>query len=181
MADFAHSTVAPEFLPVRADLHHIPTTCPADLTLTQWRAAMHECIEAHLAAVDALVAVLDAQTPDADLEDDGTGEPILGWPDGTPGLGALDCASGGDDDREEENEHGGDVQDEPHDEKEQADDEPNLGRSETIDQSVACYTGTDPEFDRRGLAWWQDGNVLGNRMLRERGLPTLRGVPGLWW
>lgn len=61
-------------------------------------------------AIGRLIAFLDAIDGDENLEPD-----------------LADTA----DDREEENEHGGDVLDEPHDDQEQGDREPSLGWPET--------------------------------------------------
>lgn len=65
--------------------------------------------------IDRLIELLDAIDGDLDLE------PSLGWPEGGPDLFAADHAY---DELEEEDEHGGDVVDEPHDDGE---DEPDLG------------------------------------------------------
>jgi hypothetical protein len=103
---------------------------------------------------------------DADDEDDGCSEPSLGAPE--PELRGADYhfpegatfahaeplgsqvgwSRSGDDDREQEDEHGGDVQDEPHDDGLHggADSEPSLGW--TIDGRVGC--NTDRELDLSG-------------------------------
>lgn len=103
---------------------------------------------------------------DPDDEDDGCGEPSLGAPE--PELRGADYhfpegaifahaeplgsqvgwARGGDDDREHEDEHGGDVQDEPHDDGLHcgADSEPSLGW--TIDGHIGC--NSDRELDPSG-------------------------------
>lgn len=64
------------------------------------------------ATVEHLIAILDRFDGDENVEDAGDNEPSLGWtemearfPHYHPG-----------DDREEENEHGGNILDEPHDE-----------------------------------------------------------------
>lgn len=103
---------------------------------------------------------------DPDDEDDGCSEPSLGapetglrgadyqFPDGAifahaePLSSQVGWARGGDDDREDEDEHGGDVQDEPHDDGLHcgADSEPSLGW--TIDGHVGC--NSDREMDPSG-------------------------------
>lgn len=79
-----------------------------------------------------MIAVLDALEPDPDLEDGADAEPSLGWPEHR-GIAQHD-KSMSHDDREEENEHGGDVCDEPHDAADCGDDEPNLGSRELCSQ-----------------------------------------------
>jgi hypothetical protein len=63
------------------------------------------------ATVERLIAILDVFDGDENSEDDACGEPSLGWTDMEaryPGYHACD-------DREREDEHGGDILDEPHD------------------------------------------------------------------
>lgn len=65
------------------------------------------------ATVERLIGILDLFDGDENVEDDGNGEPWLGWPDGKhPDLIRNPA---GVDDLEEEDEHGGDIIDEPHD------------------------------------------------------------------
>lgn len=109
---------------------------------------------------------VDAEGDDPDDEDDGCGEPSLAapetelrgadyhFPDGAtfahaePLGSQVGWARGGDDDREHEDEHGGDVQDEPHDDGIHcgADSEPSLGW--TNDGQVGC--NSDREMDPSG-------------------------------
>jgi hypothetical protein len=83
--------------------------------------------------------ILDEAEPDDEPEDDGCGEPSLGAPESRVsywGLGTgLDgnqshWAAGGGLDLEEEDEHGGDIQDEPHDGLDEDGCEPSLGALE---------------------------------------------------
>ncbi|MFM9857697.1 hypothetical protein RUR49_04325 [Pseudoxanthobacter sp. M-2] len=109
---------------------------------------------------------IDAEADDADDEDDGCSEPSLAapetelrgadylFPDGATFAHAEPLGSqvgwsrGGDDDREDEDEHGGDIQEEPHDDGLHcgADSEPSLGW--TIDGQVGC--NSDREKDPSG-------------------------------
>lgn len=68
--------------------------------------------------VQDLVNLLDFIDGDEDAEDNGYDEPWLGW-----GLGGALENSMATDDREEENEHGGDILDEPHDDGEDAEED----------------------------------------------------------
>ncbi|MGE6739667.1 hypothetical protein ACQKGC_05265 [Allorhizobium pseudoryzae] len=63
------------------------------------------------ATVERLIAILDMFDGDEDLEDDASGEPWLGWTD----MEARYPRFHSGDDREDEDEHGGDILDEPHD------------------------------------------------------------------
>lgn len=67
-------------------------------------------------AIELLISMLDRLDPDPDLEEPGDLEPNLGWPMGH-GLVQLDRNICHDHEVEQENEHGGDIQDEPHDEE----------------------------------------------------------------
>lgn len=69
--------------------------------------------------IDRMIGMLDALDGDPDFEETGDDEPSLGWPEQV-GLAQIPLAAT--DDREEENEHGGDILDQPHDE-ERVDDE----------------------------------------------------------
>lgn len=88
-----------------------------------------------------------------------------------------------DDDREEENEHGGDVCDEPHDAADCGDDEPNLGSRELCSQwrdmqalGLFDMDATDPN-DTDGISvmggipldFQGDGNAIGKALVREAG------------
>nr|WP_321307542.1 hypothetical protein [uncultured Sphaerochaeta sp.] len=136
-------------------------------------------------AIEQLIALLDTLDPDVDLEPDtddepnGDDEPSLGWfereaqfGDMAPTLFAADI------DIEGTNEDGGDIQDEPHDARDEGDDEPNLGRLETFRQSVTSYSGEDPAVGCPELRWDLDGHTQANQMLREQGLRT---APRVWW
>jgi hypothetical protein len=57
-----------------------PYGCPPGIDAATWRKAVARRIERHLALVSALVAALDVVDGDADLEDAGDAEPLLGWP-----------------------------------------------------------------------------------------------------
>ncbi|KKC34596.1 hypothetical protein [Devosia psychrophila] len=87
-----------------------PAGCPCGIASADWRNALLERIESQAAVLTALVDALDAMEGDADCE------PWLGANEPTgSAIGQLHWSSGPDDSREDENEHGGDVQDEPHD------------------------------------------------------------------
>jgi hypothetical protein len=82
------------------------------------------------ATIERLIALLDALDGDPDLE---------------PWLGSGD-------DREDENEHGGDIVDELHDDCDEGNGEPWLGRLETVSQAAGTYAGLCPLTD---AAYWQ--------------------------
>lgn len=67
--------------------------------------------------IDRLIELLDEIDGDLDLE------PSLGWPEAGPDELPTDFSH---DDREEEDEHGGDVADEPHDPEDDENDNSNL-------------------------------------------------------
>lgn len=132
-------------------------------------------------AVERLIAVLDALEPDSDLEDAADAEPSLGWPEHR-GVTQLD-KNMAHDDREEENEHGGDVCDEPHDAADCGDDEPNLGSRELCSQwkdmqalGLIDMNATDPN-DTDGISvmggvpldFQGDGNLIGKALVHEAG------------
>jgi hypothetical protein len=54
------------------------------------RKAVEEAVDAHTAAVAALVDLLDKCSDDPDLEDDGSEEPSLGWLDNGRMFGGTD-------------------------------------------------------------------------------------------
>lgn len=98
-----------------------PVGCPRGVDPAQWRKAVQARIEQHADALAGLIDALDHMDGDPDFE------PTLGSPEDKAGnfegwrfpQGADQTywADGrGDDERELEDEHGGDVQDEPHDE-----------------------------------------------------------------
>ena len=87
-----------------------PAGCPYGIHPADWRNALVERIERQAAVLTALVDALDAMEGDADCEPWlGANEPI------GSAIAQLHWTSGASDSREEENEHGGDIQDEPHD------------------------------------------------------------------
>lgn len=113
--------------------------------------------------IESLIALLDAMAPDPDLE------PSLGWQE----QGSQATLGGSADDREEENEHGGDIQDEPHDDGIfcGADSEPSSGWTEDIDQSRmgGCASGTqhdemepDLGFVGHGTGWRKSDDAGGH-------------------
>lgn len=129
------------------------------------------------ATVESLIALLDSYDGDENLEEDtpledgADEEPTLGAPENHPSSRDTDwtgrfvprsgklyrvpdksqerwaAGSTRDDECEEENEHGGDILDEPHDED--ADDEPSLAFTEALDQSSPHRWGewSDLELD----------------------------------
>jgi len=132
-------------------------------------------------SVERLIDLLDAYEGDCDIEDNGD-EFDVSYPEGGRRLAASyleDDEDGGDsepvlgspndyncgsqvrwgriwgaDECEEENEHGGDVQDEPHGERD--DDEPELGWTETVNQEDAAIVSGEYWFAQDGeplLGW----------------------------
>lgn len=99
----------------------------------------------------------DREEDNSDCEDNGDAEPLLGAPERHPlpsGFAYGDdparhtqerWSQGYNDECEEENEHGGDVQDEPHDERD--DDEPSLGWTSSLDQSSPARFGSTQADD----------------------------------
>lgn len=90
-------------------------------------------------SITALIDMLDDLSPEPDLE------PWLGWPES----GGME-AGGDSDDREDENEHGGDINDEPqggNNGRTLEDDEPNLGWAETHGKGIVGNQNSD---DREG-------------------------------
>ena len=135
-------------------------------------------------AIERLIALLDTLDPDVDLEPDsddepnGDDEPSLGWFEhGAQWEVMAPTPFAADIDIEGTNEDGGDILDEPHDARDEGDDEPNLGRLETLHQGMTSYVGEDPAHCP-GLRWDQGGHTQANQMLRERGLRT---APDAWW
>lgn len=111
------------------------------------------------AKIEELIELLDLLDGDCDLE------PYLA--DTYPA----------DADREEENEHGGDIQDEPHDDLYEGNDEPSLGWSNPIglrvhvpeEASQMALDGWLPADapDGPGLIFDGDGYHIGRKLLRE--------------
>lgn len=95
------SQIAPLGMPVGTD----PRT---------WRKAIEARLNELLDQSFALITALDMMEVDPDFELTGDEEPSLGWTDRGPQATAKDAAN---DDREDEDEHGGDILDEPHDEE----------------------------------------------------------------
>ncbi|SFZ81814.1 hypothetical protein SAMN02983003_0707 [Devosia enhydra] len=118
----------------------------------QRRKAFRARIEACLDEVHAMIEILDRLDGDCDLE------PNLGAPE-IPPLRLVACngnlsgwgreqgdqrrwAQGAEDDTEHEDEHGGDIQDEPHDALSEGNDELDLGWSESVVQGCGmCAQG----------------------------------------
>lgn len=87
-----------------------------------------------VAITENLIAMLDQIDGDETLEDVGDLEPSLGWTDRGPSA----LANSLQDDREAEDEHGGDIQDEPHDQFDEGHDEPWLGWGTFGSQGPRC-------------------------------------------
>lgn len=62
-------------------LRHNPTGCPEGIEPRLWREAVSRRVETHLALATALIALLDGQDGDCDLEDNADHEPSLGGGD----------------------------------------------------------------------------------------------------
>ncbi|MDG4898793.1 hypothetical protein P9272_35495 [Mesorhizobium sp. WSM4976] len=102
-----------------------PFGMPAGVDPRTWRQAIEARVNELLDQSMALITALDLMEGDVDLEDGADAEPWLGWGERGPRrMGVdLDCRGSIDDDRELEDEHGGDVLDERHDgEEREADD-----------------------------------------------------------
>ncbi len=153
-----------------------PLGIPEGMDPRQWRLELSKRVAELLEQAGNLIDALDAMTPDVDLEDGGDFEPSLGWPD--RGIAALDMRIAQDDEREEENEHGGDVLDERHDALDEGDDEPFMGRPEWggqgrilgLDPADAEYvftgSGDDPEDHvSEALSFNGDGKGQAKKML----------------
>lgn len=119
--------------------------------------------------IERLIAVLDELDPDPDLEATGDDEPSLGWPE-EHGLSQLDFHGKHgplDDDREDENEYGGDINDEPQDDSDSGDAEPFLGRLETIHQGGGSYMGQSIEQADQLLDFNGDGKLIGRDLVTK--------------
>ncbi|MER9309777.1 hypothetical protein NKI51_10705 [Mesorhizobium australicum] len=150
------------------------------------------------ASIERLIDVLDAMSPDPDLEDGADDEPSLGsnalgsYQAGTTddregdfadfedsgdehdASASTNWAKGGHwcEDVEEENEHGGDILDEPHDD--QGDAEPFLGWGNTTGQTGVGLDGwndIDTCGDYGGLGFTGEGHEQGREMVRKLGRP----------
>ncbi|MCH4560329.1 hypothetical protein [Mesorhizobium jarvisii] len=125
------------------------------------------------ASIEQLIDMLDAMSPDPDLEDGADNEPSLGWTDRGPQATSnvfLDGRGSAYDDREEENEHGGDILDQPHDDN--GDSEPWLGWGDPMAQNdvgVESVAGLEDTPDCCGVGKFNgDGADEARRMLRGR-------------
>jgi hypothetical protein len=102
-----------------------------------------------------------------------------GWKaeDGEPDLGFIDHGTGWtgeavyDDDREDVCEdEGADIQAHPHDAIDEGNDEPTLGRLETIHQGAGSYSGQgDDECRNNSLGFDSGGYSIGKKMLKRIG------------
>ncbi|RWH32210.1 hypothetical protein [Mesorhizobium sp.] len=87
-------------------------------------------------SIEALIDMLDDLSPDPDLEDGADAEPWLGWTDRGPQASSnmfMEGRGSAYDDREAEDEHGGDINDEP--QADDSDDEHSLGWTEEGSQT----------------------------------------------
>ena len=107
------------------------------------------------------------------------GEPILGWRENA-GLG-IPTGEPSDDCEEACEDEGADIQAQPHDATDEGNDEPNLGRLETVCQLAASYSGVGgdaPPVGREAIAFTGDG--YGKQMLRSAGIAAqVRTAPAL--
>jgi len=135
----------------------------------------------------------DREVDNSDYEDGADNEPELGWTeeidqqrrlqtipgwkaeDGEPDLGFIGHGTGWtgeavyDDDREDVSEdEGADIQAQPHDAMDEGNDEPTLGRLETIHQGAASYSGK-VEGQGYPLHFDSDGYSIGKRLLKRIG------------
>ncbi|RAZ90181.1 hypothetical protein DPM33_15245 [Mesorhizobium hawassense] len=102
-----------------------PFGIPAGVDPRTWRQAIEKRVNDLLDQSLALITALDLMEADCDLEDGADAEPWLGWGERGPvsTVPWQDGRGSPHDDREEENEHGGDINDEPQDDDErEADD-----------------------------------------------------------
>jgi len=119
--------------------------------------------------IERLINMLDDLDGDENLEDGGDLEPNIGWASDERGSRGFDDSG---DEREIEDEHGGNILDEPHDDEEL---EPFLGWSETcgnggrLDASPggAAFMD-DPEADSSALDFMGDGYREARQALRDR-------------
>lgn len=147
-------------------------------------------------SIERLITMLDELDPDPDIEpalgwtfegqgaaddgdrehDDADLERTLGWELGGGPYNQSNIAMYGIDEVEDENEHGGDINDEPHDGRD--DDEPFLGWSETCGQGpkIGSSFKNDPrvqtlddvaEGGEGGTRFNGDGYVAGTKVLRN--------------
>ncbi|MGX5803712.1 hypothetical protein ACWGS9_21050 [Bradyrhizobium sp. Arg314] len=95
-----------------------PFGIPKGMDPRTWRQAIEKQINDLFDRAAALITALDVMEADCDLEDGADAEPWLGWGERGPGgtvSWQLDGRGCPHDDRELEDEHDGDINDEPHD------------------------------------------------------------------
>ncbi|TIQ85260.1 MAG: hypothetical protein E5X38_21255 [Mesorhizobium sp.] len=119
-------------------------------------------------SIEALIDMLDDLSPDPDLEDGADAEPWLGWTDRGPQASSnmfMDGRGSAYDDREAEDEHGGDINDEP--QADGSDDEHSLGWTEEGSQTgnLGCYGSEgdlepDLGFVGHGTGWRKGEDAL---------------------
>ncbi|RWX66563.1 hypothetical protein EN780_14780 [Mesorhizobium sp. M4B.F.Ca.ET.089.01.1.1] len=92
-----------------------PFACPKGMDPRTWRQTIEKELNALFDKATALITALDVMEADSeDLEDGADAEPWLGWGERGPQatMSFQDGRGSPHDDREEENEHGGDINDE---------------------------------------------------------------------
>lgn len=119
--------------------------------------------------IETLINLLDTIEGDENLEDGGDLEPNIGWASDERGSRGFDDSG---DEREIEDEHGGNILDNPHDDDEL---EPFLGWSETCGNGEAAGNGADsaslmddPEAGDSALDFRGDGYRQARQALRAR-------------
>lgn len=109
------------------------------------------------------------------------GEPLLGWRENA-GMG-IPTGEPSDDCEEACEDEGADIQAQPHDATDEGNDEPNLGRLETVCQLAASYTGVGddaPPIGREAIAFTGEGYGVGKQVLRSAGIAAqVRTAPAL--
>ncbi|MDG4908145.1 hypothetical protein P9228_17085 [Mesorhizobium sp. WSM4898] len=146
-----------------------PFGIPDGLDPREWRMAVQRRVNELLDQSMALITALDLMEADSeDLEDGADAEPWLGWTDRGPQASSSICMDGRGsayDDREAEDEHGGDINDEP--QADDSDDEHSLGWTEEGSQTgtLGCY-GTEGDlepdlgFVGHGTGWRKGEDAL---------------------
>ncbi|AZO75034.1 MAG: hypothetical protein E5V92_01890 [Mesorhizobium sp.] len=153
-----------------------PFGIPDGLDPREWRIAVQRRVDELLDQSMALITALDIMEADSeDLEDGADAEPWLGWTDRGPQTVSpvfLDGRGSAYDDREEENEHGGDINDEPQAGGSggaawEGDDEHSLGWTEEASQTgnLGCYGSEgdlepDLGFVGHGTGWRKGEDAL---------------------
>lgn len=94
-----------------------PFGMPEGMDPHEWRKAVEKQLNELFDRATSLITALDVMEADCDLEDGADCEPWLGWGERGPHatMPWQDGRGSPHDDREEENEHGGDINDERHD------------------------------------------------------------------